>query len=79
MSKPWDNEPTPICNRAMKEHHEAEGISAVEPYTARSLEKRLRAAEEWLEATLDFIPKDNQGMLACIQAHLDAARQEDGE
>jgi len=78
MTKPWDNEPTPITKQAVIDTH---GHSTFELRDRmENLERRLRYAEELLKrfrrgetsiSAIETLHNDNI-------AHLEAARQEDG-
>lgn len=45
MSKPWDNEPTPIATRASESASTVDAGMVVDLDTASDLERRMRAAE----------------------------------
>lgn len=74
MSKPWDNEPTPIIDNSDMYYPD----TAIE--VGRNLERRMRAAELLLEDER----REAVGMqfdLWCREAdaHLEAAKREDGQ
>lgn len=77
MSRPWDNEPTPITNQAVIDTHGRWTFELRERMA--DLERRLRHAEELLKrfrrgetsiSAIETLHNDNI-------AHLEAARQED--
>lgn len=72
MSKPWDNEPTLKCetdwNKKMK---------SVPINDARDIERRMRAADRLLTQTRRYLPET--GPRKEVDAHLEAARKEDGK
>ena len=80
MSKPWDNEPTPIIDD-IEDHNELTGGNGfVLSDDARNLERRMRAAEsllQWLlhECELSTPAYLNNGVNAA-KVHLEAAKKE---
>lgn len=76
MSKPWDNEQTPTVD--YWEKYDKANEVEIEYDHARSLEKRLRAAERLLEQVVcDASIWYDEKTTAKIEAYLAAAREED--
>ena len=75
MSKPWDNEPTPLTKKAIIDSH---GQWSFELRDAMAnLERRVRAAERLLDHSLQHCKRAFTAQN--ITAHLEAARKEDGQ
>ena len=83
MNKPWDNEPTPLTDAALTvdDNHDQFEKDVARIATSLYLERRMRAAErlldderQWSESSHDFVDWSHD-----VQAHLEAARMEDGQ
>ena len=83
MSKPWDNEPTPLANEFEVEEYSPRIRRYIDADIARNLERRMRAAERLLDETIvgceagrcsdfDWIKWCNKA-----KAHSDAAWKEE--
>ena len=75
---PWAGDPTPLTD-ALWSDEDTDGEAYVT--FARNLERRMRAAErlldderQWSESSHDFVDWSHD-----VQAHLEAARKEDGQ
>ena len=77
MSKPWDNEPTPLTDAASQLWTTTgdEYNDAVKSADVRNIERRMRAAERLLEDIKFTFRGCNMPL---INAHLEAAK-EDGQ
>ena len=75
MSKPWDNEPTPITNCFAVEEYSPQLKLYADINVSRNLERRMRAAERLLEDIKFTFRGCNMPL---INAHLEAAK-EDGQ
>lgn len=69
MSKPWDNEPTPMCETDWNKKMKSMPLN-----DARNLERRMRAAERLLE---DIKCTFRGFHMPLVDAHLEAAQKED--
>lgn len=77
MTKPWDNEPTPITKQAVIDSHGHWTFELRD--RMENLERRLRHAEGLLEDVLsDATIFYEEKTLNRIANHMEAARQEDG-
>lgn len=79
MSKPWDNEPTPLCEKYEMLARFGNQLDDIREYVvgvhdARNLERRMRAAERLLE---DIKFTFRGWKMPLIDAHLEATRKED--
>lgn len=77
MSKPWDNEPSPIIDKAADDAEDNPLASIYIWFDARNLERRLRHAERLLDKVCNWLRVDGE-LEQSIVVHLEAARQEDG-
>ena len=82
MKRPWDNEASPKTEEAGG-IFDAWVMRGVDFDHARSLEKRLRAAEgrleDMVEEFVDHLPRQYSEALGDARLYLAAAKQEDGE
>jgi hypothetical protein len=78
--KPWDSEPTPLTGAAYDKNPGFGGGIEL----ASSLEKRMRNAEKALEGLYrdhghPYLTPEAQAAIEQAEAHLAAAKQEDGD
>ncbi len=81
MSKPWDNEPSPLTDAACKGwcerwHNETDQLTCCLEH-AEDLERRLRHAEWVLDVVLECGSVNDQYWVDDIKAHLAAAQEAD--
>jgi len=74
MNRPWDNEPTPLCDLADEDWNTPYGFARLS--FAQRMERRARHAEALLERATGHDDLDAYTMEQAA-AHLAAAREED--